>query len=424
MSEFDNRIDGIRRTFADKKAEAYAFCNSDTAGMEEYIKNLYLKLLCTVLQYDNTASEMQVQFLKRLVKGMGAEEKAEDYMRRALEIEEKDFDDFFEALRDNKIKYYFALEGLILVSLSEEGKQSYDYLSELLEILKIDENDLSCISLVAKSVLTQKSEPFSEAMQSQGEHFADVNFLPYVKNYYRGLITSTKKLIQYSAPEKAELGDIELRTNYTKDTVMIENLIIKLSKSIHFKSCKQVVLRNCDFVGGKSSSLIFYGCEKLTIEDCSFKQFDAPVLWEDGNNQEVYITNCDFEDITWKYDRRDRNSSDGWKPLGMVIHTENKGSDSKYIIRKSSFRNCTGINTCKDTYYKYEVLNASAIVSNCCSEVEECSFQNCWNYNCCKELDRTGGEGLHLDTESKRRTLFLPNTKGSNNKVIGSANFC
>ncbi len=47
------------------KAELYAIKNPDLVILDEYNKDLYLKLLATVVQYDNNPSDMQILYLKK-----------------------------------------------------------------------------------------------------------------------------------------------------------------------------------------------------------------------------------------------------------------------------------------------------------------------------------------------------------------------
>ena len=68
MTEINKKVDGLRTLMKDMKAEMYAITNPDLVELDEYTKNLYLKLLCTVVQYENEPSEMQVLYLKRIIK--------------------------------------------------------------------------------------------------------------------------------------------------------------------------------------------------------------------------------------------------------------------------------------------------------------------------------------------------------------------
>ena len=54
----NKNIAGIRNAMTEMKAEMYAIKNPELAELDEYRKTLYLKVLCTVLQYENTPSDI------------------------------------------------------------------------------------------------------------------------------------------------------------------------------------------------------------------------------------------------------------------------------------------------------------------------------------------------------------------------------
>lgn len=125
----NKNIAGIRNAMKEMKAEMYAIRNPELAELDEYRKTLYLKVLCTVLQYENTPSDMQILYLKRLLKGLGADEPVEEYMRKALDISDVDIREFVGYMKDSRIKYYFALEGILLISMGDYSADTYEYLA-------------------------------------------------------------------------------------------------------------------------------------------------------------------------------------------------------------------------------------------------------------------------------------------------------
>lgn len=49
MEEFHKNIETIRRALKEKKAEKYALVNPALVELDEYMKSLYLRVLCSVL---------------------------------------------------------------------------------------------------------------------------------------------------------------------------------------------------------------------------------------------------------------------------------------------------------------------------------------------------------------------------------------
>ena len=62
-------------------AEKYALINQNLQSLDEYIRLLYIKLLCTTVQYENVPTESQELYLKRVVGGLEVEGSLEEHMR-------------------------------------------------------------------------------------------------------------------------------------------------------------------------------------------------------------------------------------------------------------------------------------------------------------------------------------------------------
>lgn len=393
---FEKNRKKIREMMAVLRDEKYAIVNPALTELDEFMKNLYLKVLCTVVQYENEPSEMQILFLKRIVKGMGVEEPAEDYLRKALEISDEDMREFFTLMKGNKIKYYFAMDGLLLTFMGDVQETAYEYLAEIIELMGICKDDLEYVCKVAGSVLQQQSSLYDEAKELLNERVAGVNYAPYIRNFYVGAISDSRECVHFFAPDRKYSQDIPVWTYYTEKSVVLENLNINIEGEWMFDSCENVVFENCYF-SGNIYSIELYRCQSVYIHKCCFENFKSPVLCQAANGM-VLIDGCKFENCIYEYTR----GYNDWGALGGVIHND-EGKNSN-IIRETRFTKCGGKN---DKYY-----HSSAIISNCVCEVYSCRFYNCWSYN----------SGF-MDYGPKQ-TLFLPDTKGSENEIVNSAAFC
>ena len=119
MEQFHKKIDGIRKMLEEMKGHKYAIANPDLVSLDEYVKSLYIQVLCTVVQYENEPVDMQILYLKRIVNGIGVEDPVEEYMRKALEISETDIQEFLSHMKEGKARYYFALDAILLVSMAD-----------------------------------------------------------------------------------------------------------------------------------------------------------------------------------------------------------------------------------------------------------------------------------------------------------------
>lgn len=399
MEEFSKNIEGIRRMMSDLRNEKYAIVNPDLVSLDEYMKTLYLKVLCTVVQLGDEPTEMQILFLKRIVSGIGVDDPAEEYMRRGLEISDIDMQEFLAGMKENRAKYYFALDGLILVSIGTENQECYLYLAEIIELLDICKDDLKYICLVASSVLQQQSSLYDEAKKLTNERVQEIDYAPYLQNFYCGAIQDSRELVHFSAPDRKNSDAIEFRSSYTERIVIFDNLNIAITENWRFDGCEEVRFTNCN-ITGRDFSIAMQGCKKVVIEACRFDGFHVPVL-EENWNIEVMIENCDFENCVYQYNR----ATCDWMALGGVIHTDNSEKNAVNFIRGTKFKKCGGRNSCN--YY------SSAIISNCRCKVYDCEFNDCWNYN----------NGNNKDPEQRERCLFLNSTEGEGIEIINSANF-
>ena len=67
MDQFNKKIEGIRRMMEEMKSDKYAISIPELVELDEYIKSLYLKVLCTIIQYENNPTDVQVLYLKRII---------------------------------------------------------------------------------------------------------------------------------------------------------------------------------------------------------------------------------------------------------------------------------------------------------------------------------------------------------------------
>ena len=331
MEQFHKKIDGIRKMLEEMKGHKYAIANPDLVSLDEYVKSLYIQVLCTVVQYENEPVDMQILYLKRIVNGIGVEDPVEEYMRKALEISETDIQEFLSHMKEGKARYYFALDAILLVSMAQTSQPSYEYVAELIELLEIDKQSLSHLAMVAQSVLVQQSADFDCAKEHATEYTAELNFMPYIHNYYVGAIVDTPIEKYYASPDIVLENEIELPTSYEERLVTFENLVITVSQDWHFNGCEKVRFKNCRLVGNKGN-LQFDSVGTIELENSSFTEFDNRVARIEGVNSFV-VKNCKFVKCGYKSNQ---------SPYGGVfgINIEGSGYIKKVVLENNELQNC------------------------------------------------------------------------------------
>lgn len=181
-----DKIDDIRKWMKELQSERYAIENAALKELEEYVKQLYLTVLCTVVQYHNEQTEEQMLLLRRIICGMGVEDNVTEYMRKALEIDETQMQEFRSMIGDGDTKYYFAIDALLLAVLGSGERDTYEYLAELLELLDIHKRELECLCTVAKAIVMQDSEIYDEAKDMMSEQIHALDFSCYLSCFYEG----------------------------------------------------------------------------------------------------------------------------------------------------------------------------------------------------------------------------------------------
>lgn len=292
MEEFSKNIDGIRNMLKDSKAEKYAIVNPELVTLDEYVKGLYLKVLCTVINYQNDPSEMQILYLKRIVNGISIDDTAEECMRKALEISIEDMQEFLSIMGKLNCKYYFAVDGIILSLLGKGNAPGYDYLAEILELLEINKADLEYICMITKSVLQQDSSFYDKAKELVNERVEKLDFAPYIHSYYAGAIVDTDTEKHYSAPDMNLSYNIEYLCNYRERKVVFENVEIEFDFEWTFDGCEEVVFRNCSLLG-KGGTIKITSVGTVRFENCRIEKFTN--RFTDMNNvNNLYVQNCEI----------------------------------------------------------------------------------------------------------------------------------
>lgn len=396
MDDFNKKISGIRKLMKDMKANLYAIENPDLVVLDEFNKNLYIKLLCTVVEYENNPSDMQVLYLKRIIKGIGLQEPIENYMRKALEVSDDDIKEFIDFAKKGCIKFYFALESILLAALGDSNQPNMEYVAEIIELCGVTKNDLEYLSLVAKSILQQDSSYYDESKKIITEECMQLNFKPYIENYYVGAITDNEYVICYSAPNKELSNGLVFKNAFMAKDVILNNMIIYIRDEWNINSCENVLFENCE-IYGKSYSITLESCGTVTFKNCKISGFSS-YAFVDKLVNELKFNNCQFVNCMYRINIFDAEDY----CTGGVIHKGKNYSisgEKSIKIHNCLFKDCGIRNS--------DCSSAKAIISNGICEVLNSKFNNCWYYN-------------NNTTRGKYEKLFAVGSTCINNQVIDS----
>lgn len=296
MSTFENQIDKVRKYFEEHKAENYPFENALLSEKDEYVKSLYYRMLCTLIRYTGEPEEMQVLYVRRLIAGSNAENEFQDYMKMALDLETKDVEEFLTVVGEDALRYYFTIDGIILLSVVKNADKHYELLAELVEMLGITRKELTYVAAVAKSILAQSTEVFDEAKELLPDSMREVSLYHYVLGFYAGAIVNTSEECHIYASDKEEV-DLTKYSPFRARRVVIENVSVAMQENIEFDGCSEVVIRNCKLVGS-NCHMEFKRVGKVTVEECEISDFsDRFACFNDTNYIIInanHFTNCGY----------------------------------------------------------------------------------------------------------------------------------
>ena len=398
----------IRQVMAELKDDLYVIVNPELNALEELAKSLYLRVLGSIIQYEDEPSEMQSLYFKRIAKGMTKEESPEEIMRKALEISADDIRDFVGCMQDNPARFYFALDAAVLTALGGASQAGCEYQAEMLEIIGITKSELQCIALIAKSVIAQQPSFYDEAKPLLLNDLAQADFSPYLGHFYTGQLQNSTDLQVFTAPSQKDSSKLQYPTNYTARRVSFSNLAINISAKWTFDCCEEVRFNNCSFDGTQGTNpLYFRVCRNVEFSGCKFVNFNTnTIIAVNVGENGLIFTDCEFNNCcsdSFSDSGRIRNEN------GRVIfvnRAKHDDSTCEVIIRECKFHNCI-TNT--------DVPNLKSPISNA-----NCIVKNSQFINCGIILNNRNSMGPKVSTINEDIELFEHILKESNNETRGS----
>lgn len=366
MSTFEQQIDAVRAYFKEHKAERYPFENPYLREKEEYIQSLYYRMLCALVRYPDEPDDMQVLYIRRLMAGAQAEHTFQDYMKMALDLDTDDINEFISAFHEDELRFYFCVDGLVLLSAVQAHEKAYALLSELIELLGITKDELRYLSVIAAAIVTQSSQAFDSA-KALATHFTKhLSFYPYIRGFYSGLITDTsaEKHIYF-----ANGGNISLSQYgpYTAKRVVIENISCVLDQDIKFEGCEEVIIRNC-ILKGNEYRFEFLRVGKVIIENCDISNFSNRFAYLKDTNH-LFVQKNRFENCGCCSDSDIR---------GGVFLIGDNNALKEIRFTENEFLNCYVART----EHKYNYRATGIILGDNSYDIEKISVLNNRFYGC------------------------------------------
>lgn len=389
-------IQKMRSYFKEQKANLYAIVGHPLEKSDEYVQMIYIKMLCSLIQYNNLPSEEQLLFIERLLRGIGMSEPLAEYMQKALEIDEQFAEEFVRQFKGSPLRYNFIVDALMLVTnVSHPCSEHIEFISEICEILCINQKEVTFLSQMALSILEQDSKRYMEAVEKTPSLCEAQDFACYAKNFLVGRMVDHMHTVYYYANKKTDFNKVFAHEEmaretytFTQEQVVLENWTIDLSEtSWRFVNCKEVRILNCKFIG-KDKAIQFDGVNSIIIENSFFSGFSKRVMMINDCSK-FEMVNTHFYDCTYIY-------NDSSSRVGGIYYIEDKGinlgtGDRSVKLYACVFKDCGIWNTHSDEYY-YAPNNIIGYSENVKQTISYTRFYNCLAYNKgSKEISGRGG---------------------------------
>lgn len=398
-----SKIEALCEYLNENVAKRYPIANSYLENNTDYIKNGYLKMLAVVMGQSGNVTKEQTELFKRIIEGAKVDEKAEDYLRMALEIEINDYINFTDECKDLELKYRFILDAVILTCVKDRTEGQLALISQFCESYGITKEELQYIAMMAKSILNMSSSDYVSAYEVGVSTVAEAIFRDYMYLISKSCIYHNDHMTILAPNHKEDVTAKMLEKVKEINTPVIKICGVKSSINEYetrFKNKEKVILEDWIFVGGKKCPIYFENCQQIILKNCKFSNFETRTLYFSGSSQ-VLLDDCEFANCKYRYER-DRND---WESLGGVIYAYNPNDIKKCDIVNTLFSDCGGIN--RYNYY------SSDFICNIKSNVDNCKFKNCWNLH--KTYDK--------DPENMHRAMFTKDSLAINCTYKDSASF-
>jgi len=382
MSEtMDKKVEMVRSFFKKEQPKNHPIKNHPLEKCEEYVKNLYIDMMCVFAMYDNDDTENQNRFIERIIYGVGDTLSIADHIKRAMEITVDKVSEFIKQIQDNDIKDIFFIDALIISCANgSPTKKQTEFLAEFADMLSFAKDD---IQFVCEFIIGILEQDFDKLLKSVNDYEDIENYVNkascYIKNLTdsKNVFTDSEVYCYSLVQSKMEMFS-QSYLFQSKNSVTLENIVV--DNHLGFKGVKTVTLKNCIFENINGYALGFEGVENVNIENCIFRNLEKAIQFHDAST--TTVSDTIFKDFSVKYNSiigcsaHHGNNMNFKNCLFENIVTAEKNSLDKLIYGSNGrisavnckFYNCVGAKYLFANRYTYEsYTHENCEYIGCCS---------------------------------------------------------
>lgn len=285
MKQVDKKVDAIRTNLEKKRPEVYPIKEHPIDGCEEFVKKLYIDMLCVVAQYENEDAENQLKFIQRIHAGAGLTEPITENIKNAMEVTVERFNEFLRQCRENSLENIFIVDCLLTACAdgSPNAKQ-VAFLAEVSEALGIGREHTGWLCDIAIAILEQDMEKYHAACENipHDDRIPIVeSVVCYLKEFVSGILVDTDELLWIYAQKKTKLNLIDIcgtdeynsQNSLARKKIIIQNIIVEgstetdINRCLKINTCENVIIINSEFY---YNVIQIFNCPEVNITDCLF----------------------------------------------------------------------------------------------------------------------------------------------------------
>ncbi len=442
----NTKAEAIRRFFADSKAENHPIKEHPISAMEEYVRDLYLDMLCVVAQYECRDTENGFTLIRRIMAACAGTQPLAEYIKHSMEITPEKTAEFIRQCKDSGLCEIFMIDSMLMSCANgTPNAKQVGFIAQFGDMLGFDKSKMEEMSKFALAIMKQDSKMYKKLLNDKNGAI-QTKALCYSKDFVTGLIVCTSKERYYFSKELSEytcqnlledeydsifqnfkyyLGFKEdmtekmlcermgcetidaFRQSITKDfsicnlnEIRFENIILNFD-DMYLSTIKNVVFEGCHIL---SCPLHLTSIDKVLINNCTFKwegknryrsesdtydnYYYNRAIEADLSASEVIITNTTFSGFC-VYSRNDCYS-DGKGTGAVFCDTKRDGETVKVLFDKCDF---SDIYVSCGYYRDYGTYTIFYGNSNYNVTLTNCHFSNCNNdrtdsYSCLFYADK------------------------------------
>lgn len=387
----DTKVEAVRRFFADSKPENHPIKEHPVSKQEEYVRDLYLEMLCVMAQYESSNTENAFTLIKRIMAACEETQPLQEYIKHSMEITPERAAEFVKQCKDNGLREIFMVDSMLLSCANgEPNAKQVAFVTEFGDMLGFDREQMKDMSSFTLAILAQDSERYQKLLKDENAAVQE-SLVGYAKEFVSGLLLHSSSRVYYYSQtllpvlfeERVEDGVNHGCGFWDHQEVTLEN--VHITQPLYFRNIEDLKIIGC-FIS--NITLLFDTIRQITIDQCNFewKKHDGNTY--DGSdfkwyyydraikaylsNASVTIKNTKFTgfEIKGKYEKYDQ-------AYGSVFYNAREDGSSTIIFDHCKFSDI--YNTCVERSRNYAIFayksgNHSVTVTNC-------QFTNCMHTN-------------------------------------------